>query len=356
MSNYNRNEDSRNKTLIIVEGDLEKNIILKILLPYVGEGFITFDNVQIYKSNIYNLYNDINEEYGEKWFEEKLPINLPFLISRRLNISPHLDERNYTNIILMFDYERHHSGFSDEKISKMQNHFKDMTGSGLLYINYPMIESLFHFDKIPGPEFQLKAVSVKCKPGAKYKNLVKQESKIKESLMLYDKMNKYLKKYISDDEQNIQLYVKTILSVTSVEDIGTVLKGILSKASLLKGDPHNLQCYLKAMMKQYSRTKDSIPYWDDLRNLILYIAKENIKKAYNIQKNNTLRNELTVKEQNELTVKEQNELTVKEQYNLLDWNLILEQQNKFSADSEKGFIYVLCTCITFLGEYKFFWN
>ncbi len=49
-------------------------------------------------------------------------------------------------------------------------------------------------------------------------------------------------------------------------------------------------------------------------------------------------------------------LTIREQYENLDWNAVLERQNKNCADSETGFIYVLCACITFLGEYKFCWK
>ena len=30
--------------------------------------------------------------------------------------------------------------------------------------------------------------------------------------------------------------------------------------------------------------------------------------------------------------------------------------NESSRNEENGYIWVLCTCIMFLGEYKFFWN
>lgn len=44
------------------------------------------------------------------------------------------------------------------------------------------------------------------------------------------------------------------------------------------------------------------------------------------------------------------------QSNELDLVKILEEQNESSGNEENGYIWVLCTCIMFLGEYKFFWN
>ena len=44
------------------------------------------------------------------------------------------------------------------------------------------------------------------------------------------------------------------------------------------------------------------------------------------------------------------------QSNELDLVKILEEQNESSRNEENGYIWVLCTCIMFLGEYKFFWN
>ena len=44
------------------------------------------------------------------------------------------------------------------------------------------------------------------------------------------------------------------------------------------------------------------------------------------------------------------------QSNELDLVKILEEQNESSRNEENGYIWVLCTCIMFLSEYKFFWN
>ena len=47
---------------------------------------------------------------------------------------------------------------------------------------------------------------------------------------------------------------------------------------------------------------------------------------------------------------------LKECYEKINWSKILEEQNKVSSDPKDGIIWGLCTCITFVGEYKFFWN
>ena len=60
------------------------------------------------------LYEDIVKEYGEAW--EKDDIDLPFVISRKLEFHPLRYKEDFVNIMLVFDYERHDKNFSEEKI------------------------------------------------------------------------------------------------------------------------------------------------------------------------------------------------------------------------------------------------
>ncbi len=85
--------------------------------------------------------------------------------------------------------------------------------------------------------------------------------------------------------------------------------------------------------------EEKITYWEKLKKILLYVVYENIKKAWAIQNNNF----------NEVEID-------RDVYEKLDWNKILENQNKVSGDHVSGIIWVLCTCIIFLGEYKFFWE
>lgn len=70
----------RNQTLIVVEGKLEKNSILRILFRCFPEIPIRIENVHIYENDIYDLYHAIEEEYGELWYEDDLEIDVPFII------------------------------------------------------------------------------------------------------------------------------------------------------------------------------------------------------------------------------------------------------------------------------------
>ena len=79
-------------------------------------------------------------------------------------------------------------------------------------------------------------------------------------------------------------------------------------------------------------------YWDKLTEMMMWVARQNIAKAWMIQTGYKSISNL------------------KECYEKINWSQILEKQNTVSRDPNDGIIWVLCTCITFLGEYKFFWN
>ena len=60
------------------------------------------------------------------------------LLSVRNNIRINFDiKEDFTNIVLVFDYERHDINFPEEKILEMQRCFADAADMGRLYINYP---------------------------------------------------------------------------------------------------------------------------------------------------------------------------------------------------------------------------
>lgn len=79
-------------------------------------------------------------------------------------------------------------------------------------------------------------------------------------------------------------------------------------------------------------------YWDKLTEMMMWVARQNIAKAWMIQTGDKPIPNL------------------KECYEKINWIQILEEQNKVSSDQKDGIIWVLCTFITFVGEYKFFWN
>lgn len=77
-----------------------------------------------------------------------------------------------------------------------------------------------------------------------------------------------------------------------------------------------------------------------MRCMLIYIIRENVKKAWLIQSG----------------VKEITQINIKEMYHELDFRSILQIQSESCHDSKSGFIWILNTCITFCGEYKFMWK
>ena len=151
MNNYIGEARKRSQNLLIVEGKHEKDELFKLLFQCFPEMKISRDDIWIYGTNIYMLYDDIVKEYGEQW--EKDDIDLPFVISKKQGMVPLRYKEDFTNIMLVFDYERHDTNFSEDKIIRMQKSFMDSTDMGKLYINYPMVESLKYTKQMPDNEF-----------------------------------------------------------------------------------------------------------------------------------------------------------------------------------------------------------
>lgn len=65
----------RRKNLLIVEGKHEKNQLFYLIFKCFPEIEINMDDIWIYGTNIYMLYEDIVKEYGEEWEEEDIDGN-----------------------------------------------------------------------------------------------------------------------------------------------------------------------------------------------------------------------------------------------------------------------------------------
>ena len=176
MNNYQGDVRKRSQNLLIVEGYHEKNKLFWLILKCFPEININMDEIWIYGTNIYQLYKDIVKEYGETWAEENVDIDLPFVISKKQYPDKLRYKEDFINIVLVFDYERHDTNFSEEKILEMQRCFVDAADMGRLYINYPMIESYRHLCKFPDDEFAERKIPVSLQPGKEYKALVEQET------------------------------------------------------------------------------------------------------------------------------------------------------------------------------------
>ncbi|MDD3417138.1 MAG: hypothetical protein PHY47_24610 [Lachnospiraceae bacterium] len=161
----------RRQSLFVVEGNHEKNELISLLLKIFPEIDICLEDILIYGTNIYMLYEELVHIYQENWYEDD--VDLPFLVSRKKGYEMPLYKKDFNNIVLIFDYERHEPNFSEDKIMKMQEYFHDATDVGKLFINYPMIESYQDLQTIPDDTYKKRYIPVTLQPGYQYKNLVK---------------------------------------------------------------------------------------------------------------------------------------------------------------------------------------
>ncbi len=277
--------------MLIVEGNHEKNKLFWLIFKCFPEINIDMDEIWIYGTNIYQLYADIVKEYGEKWAEENDDIDLPFVVSKKQCPDMLRYKEDFTNIILVFDYERHDKKFSEKKILEMQKCFVDATDMGKLYINYPMIESYQHLRQLPDCDFAERKVPVALQPGKEYKSLVKKET---------------IFRSIIDFPQKI-------------DDLPTAKYQLADWVT----------------KQRYVLTNQT--YWKYMRDVFQQAIQHNICKANRIQF-----------KQYDIPVGK-----YKESFERLDFTEILKIQNLASKDSTVGFIWVLNTCIFFIAEYNF---
>ncbi|NLJ91339.1 MAG: hypothetical protein GX323_10645 [Clostridiales bacterium] len=83
-------------------------------------------------------YKDIVNEYGDRWFEED--VDLPFIVGKKKGYSKTLNVKDFINVYLVFDYERHDPNFCEQNIEQMQSYFYDSAYMGKLYIGYKIVE------------------------------------------------------------------------------------------------------------------------------------------------------------------------------------------------------------------------
>ena len=111
MNKYMPSVRKRRRTLLIVEGDHEKNILFKALFHAFPEMGINYEDVWIYGTNIYILYNDIVKEYGADWANTGDDIDLPLVISKKKTPDQLSYKEDFTDIFLVF--ERQDSGAAE---------------------------------------------------------------------------------------------------------------------------------------------------------------------------------------------------------------------------------------------------
>lgn len=200
----------KTKILLVVEGEKDEPRILGSasygLLSLIGASYeiVTFANP------IYELYDAYkNNEYDDL---------VSYLRNEKgLKIDDNVLSKNaFSAIYLIFDYEVQDHKYSDEKIKELLHHFNNETENGKLYINYPMVESYYHLEKLPDENYNNKTISLEGLNGKTYKKLVNlttclKKNNITNKDMCYIIMHNYNKsKFIINDYENEIDYEKIL--------------------------------------------------------------------------------------------------------------------------------------------------
>lgn len=324
---------SRKRHLMVVEGDHEKNSLFDLILKCFPEIDINIDDVIVYGTNIFELFSDITAEYGEKW--EESDIDLPYIVSKKKNLEHSYSKRDFTNILLVFDYERQDPGFDEEKIMIMQQYFNDVAENGQLYLSYPMIEAYQHLLTIPDPNFESYESPAALRAGHLYKHLVK-DTVVAKVVGLPERIDDFLfKKYGISDEHRHEC-VGAFLEINDDSSLLANVNSILSKVlvgSVLTSATYAIVGMINAA--EYASKKQD--YYSFAKEVLRQVVFHNIKKANKIQNGNY-----------QVANGDMQGVFLK-----LKQDDILEKQNIASRDRANGKISVLSTCVLFIPDYNF---
>lgn len=337
MNEYAHEARKRHRTLLIVEGNHEKNKLFWLLFKCFPEIDVDMEDVWIYGTNIYMLYADILKEYGTERLNKEDDIDLPFVISKKQHRDSLCYKEDFTNILLVFDYERHDVNFSESKILEMQKCFCDAADMGKLYLNYPMIESYQHLKAFPDAEYEERKVPVSLQPGKKYKALVGTETVIGKKVKFPQKIGRLLERQLGiSDEQTRWEYCNAILSISSEHDVDSRLQELLRNI-VEDSRQETIKNKLKDWIIKSGYLHTGQTYWQHMRGIFKTVIYHNICKASKIQNGR-----YQVGEDSYKACFEQLELTE-----------ILKVQNQCSRDADSGYIWVLNTCVFLAADYNF---
>lgn len=126
------------------------------------------------KTSIYELYGPLieNREYD----------SLPAYLWRRGLLECPKDTRPqdmFSLIYLVFDFDPLYHLYDAEKILALQKHFSDETKEGLLYVNYPMVESILDVERMSDGLRVTKQRPLASCSSKSYKSLIRRETPLR---------------------------------------------------------------------------------------------------------------------------------------------------------------------------------
>lgn len=259
-------------------------------------------------------------------------------VSKWKNYPYELSKENFTNIILIFDYERHDPYFSEEKICKLQNYFSDITDVGQLYLNYPMVESYLDYNEFDYDAFKNKIFKAHVSKGNEYKHQVS-KSKLSKIFGAFDKLISIL----DDEIHDFELSEKTIINLLSINDSSDLFTKINSElcAVVCTDKLRTLTYHFKSIIEQLDYLQKGLNYFEYLKLIFINIIHSNIRKANYILGGSF-----------EIT----NEQLKDIYFDHIELSKILDKQNVVSNDFNTGFVWVLNSSLFIAANYKSFWD
>lgn len=134
--------------LFVFEGERREPMLFKsiehLFFPSSEENIVcSFGN------NIYELYRQMHA-LGDG-------ADITGVLKENGAISEDYDMSDFSDVFLFFDLDIHNENqapqISAAQISEMQSYFDNETENGKLFINYPMIESIYHTGSLPDNDY-----------------------------------------------------------------------------------------------------------------------------------------------------------------------------------------------------------
>lgn len=354
MNSESSKNGNKNKTLMIVEGEYEEKFFELIFKCFPEMNINEERIICVYKSNIYNFLETIKEKFGirkeigfkelnEKLNEELQDIDLSIVLEKELsNQGVDVNNTHFTNIFLIFDYERHHTYFNNETISIMQNTFSNETDNGKLYINYPMIESYMNFKSFPSKNYvsdqYYEDEIIFIDECLKYKEKFKQNTDFNK--FFYDKFNflddlkKQLSKRFEIDDKNLNEIVDGFCNISNEEDLKEYISSNFNQ-KICENKRKQALNYIPKIVERSGYIKNKKTYYNYIKSIIKKIIYYNVCKS-----NKILNDRYSIDEYEYESV-----------FKNLDYDKILEIQN--NSCLHKNYMCILNTCLFLIPSYNF---
>ena len=156
--------------LFITEGPVDEKEFLEKMFDicYKDKKY----EIYSYNTTIHTLVSSLFDKSGH--IDEDLDIKLTLRENEKDEEKRKILSQKYTEIFLIFDFEPQHNKLKFKEVKQLLNIFNDSTDKGKLYINYPMMQSYKHINKMPDNKFKNKKVNLK--EILKYKQIVGEET------------------------------------------------------------------------------------------------------------------------------------------------------------------------------------